>query len=262
MLLLSPAQIATLSPWFLPEQPGPLVGSHVIRTGHGACWADRWPNPRAVLAETGGNYTLRGDVGSLSPSDVQPHIRGFLDADASFAPLLYAAFPELQEWPRIIFDPLPTPAALPALAPSTASRPVSAPAPIIRRLGGADAPHLAGLEPASAWISKSWGGPQGLAQSGCAWGAFAGGALAAVACTFFQGYTYEDIGVVTSTAWRGQGLSTACAEGLCRDIFARGRQPTWATSPDNAGSLRVAQKLGFTTCRRDVSYVIGIEIPT
>jgi predicted GNAT family acetyltransferase len=94
-----------------------------------------------------------------------------------------------------------------------------------------------------------------------AWGGFIGGRLAAVACTFFAGRGHEEIGVVTEPGYRGRGLSAACAAGLCGDIVARGRIPSWTTSPDNAASMRVAEKLGFTFQRRDVLYVVGIPIP-
>lgn len=29
----------------------------------GACWADRWPNPRALLVETAGNYSCLYTIG-------------------------------------------------------------------------------------------------------------------------------------------------------------------------------------------------------
>ena len=60
-------QTATLRERFLPERPGPLVGMHVIQTGHGRCLADRWPDPRAVLADAAQNYTLLGDPYALAP---------------------------------------------------------------------------------------------------------------------------------------------------------------------------------------------------
>jgi GNAT superfamily N-acetyltransferase len=249
MLLLTPAQTAALQDWFLPERVGPLPGPHVIATGHGRCWVDRWPVPRAVLVEAGGNYSLLGDPGALAPADIQPHINGFVDAPEPFAALLCAAFPDLQVWPRVIFAPLAAEIALPAVTPG------------VRRLSAADAAALEGLEPASAWIGKTWGGAKGLANSGYGWGAFVDGELAAVACTFFLGRRYEDVGVVTAKKYQRRGLSTACALGLCQDIRARGRQPTWATSPDNTASLRVAEKLGFQVDRQDMSYVIGVEIP-
>jgi predicted GNAT family acetyltransferase len=101
----------------------------------------------------------------------------------------------------------------------------------------------------------------GLAASGFAWGAFVAGQLAAVACPFFVGERYEDIGVVTEPKFRGLGLSTACAHALCGDIRARERQPSWSTSPDNTASLRVAEKLGFAVQRYDLLYVVGVRIP-
>lgn len=249
MIRLTPDQAITLRPWFLPERPGPLVGSHVLRTGHGACWVDRWPAPRVVLAETVDNYTLLGDAHALTANDLRPHIKGFVEAAEAFAPLLKAAFPDLRLWPRVIL-------AQPARPKPSATSDVP-----VRRLTADDASLLAALSPESAWISKTWGGPRGLAESGFAWGALVAGQLASVACTFFLGETYEEIGVVTEPAFRGSGLSTACAGALCQDIRARGHQPSWTTSPDNVPSVRVAEKLGFQVQREDVLYVVGIEIP-
>jgi RimJ/RimL family protein N-acetyltransferase len=124
-----------------------------------------------------------------------------------------------------------------------------------------DTYHLWGLSPAADWIAKTWGGPAGLAAGGYAWGAFADRRLVSVACTFFVGDQYEEIGVVTEPAFRGQGLSAACAGALCGDILARGRRSSWTTSPDNAASLRVAAKLGFTVQRHDRLFVVGARIP-
>ncbi|MFN8465163.1 MAG: GNAT family N-acetyltransferase [Caldilineaceae bacterium] len=250
MLLLTPAQTAALQDWFLPERVGPLPGPHVIATGHGRCWVDRWPAPRAVLVEAGGNYSLLGDPNALAPADIQPHIKGFVDAPEAFTPLLHAAFPDVQVWLRVVFAPLAANVALPALVPG------------VRRLAIADTSALEGLGPDSAWIAKTWGGARGLAASGYGWGAFVDGELAAVACTFYLGRSYEDIGVVTLDTYRRRGLSTACTVGLCCDVRARGHQPLWETSPDNTASLRVAEKLGFQVDRQDVSYVIGVDIPT
>ncbi len=98
-------------------------------------------------------------------------------------------------------------------------------------------------------------------QTPLLWNWFLPERLASVACTFFLGETYEDIGVVTGPAFRGQGLSTACAGALCGDIWARGHQPTRTNSPDNLASVRVAEKLGFVVQRHDLLYVVGIPIP-
>ena len=249
MLQLTPDQTATLSDWFLPDRPGPLVGLHVIHTGNGSCFADRWPDPRAVLVETAGNYSLAGDPQAFQPVDLQRRIAGFVEASEPFVPLLHAAFPDLKAWDRVILDlQVPPRYALPQDS-------------LVRRLGPADVDHLWGLSPATNWIGKTWGGPAGLAASGCAWGAFEGGQLVSVACSFFVGTGYEDLGVVTEPAFRGLGLSAACAGGVCADILGRGRRPSWTTSPDNIASLRVAEKLGFELQRRDRLYVARIAVP-
>ena len=93
MILLTAEQTATLWNWFLPERPGPLIGSHVINSRNGVCLADRWPDPHAVLVETAGNYTLLGEAQALSPADLQPHIKDLVETSSSFEPLLMAAFP-------------------------------------------------------------------------------------------------------------------------------------------------------------------------
>ncbi|MBW0123768.1 GNAT family N-acetyltransferase, partial [Pseudonocardia oceani] len=45
--------------------------------------------------------------------------------------------------------------------------------------------------------------------------------------------------------FRGRGLSTACAAAVVHDVRARGRVPTWTTSPPNRASRAVAARLGF-----------------
>jgi RimJ/RimL family protein N-acetyltransferase len=249
VILLSHEQVQELRPWFLPERPGPLIGLHLLQTGHGACFADRWPAPEALLVYTTDNYSLLGNPDALTPDDLREHIAGFVEAPPEFLPLLGAAFADVQRWDRVILELRGEPATSP---------PVDAE---VRRLALDDTVHLWGLSPESAWISKSWGGHAGLAASGRAWGAFVGGRLAAVAATFFQGERYEEIGVVTEPAFRGRGLSVACTRNLVMDILARGGWASWTTSPDNRASLRVAEKLGFQFVRNDYLYVAGMPTP-
>jgi RimJ/RimL family protein N-acetyltransferase len=248
---LTREQLATLRHWFLPERPGPLVAQHVLGTGNGTCLADRWPDPRALVVQTGGNYTLAGDPGALDSGDLRGQVAGFVEAAAPFVPRLRAAFGNVAEWPRMILTvegppaPVPTPRA----------------GHLVRRLGAEDGGSLAALGEETGWIANTWGGPAGLAASGTGWGAFAGPLLVAVACPFFVGTVYEDLGVATEPAFRGLGLSTACAGALARDVRRRGRIPSWTTSPDNTASLRVAAKLGFGLRRRDRLHVVGVAIP-
>jgi RimJ/RimL family protein N-acetyltransferase len=249
MIQLTAQQLASLRHWFTPERPGPLIGGHILNSGHGRAWADCWPAPRALFVETAGNGSLLGDPSGLTAAQIHRVVHGFVEAPASFKPLLQEAFPDLVVWDRVIY-------ALSA-AP-TYARPSGF---MLRRLTGADGHSLATLSEESAWISKTWDGPAGLAASGYAWGAFAGDQLAAVANVFFVGDTYEEIGVVTEPAFRGLGLSTACSGAICDDIRQRGHLPSWTTSPDNIASRRVAEKLGFQWARDDVLYVVGIDIP-
>jgi RimJ/RimL family protein N-acetyltransferase len=248
---LTRAQLATLRGWFLPERPGPLVAQHVIGTGNGSCLADRWPDPRALVVETGGNYTLAGDPAALDPARLRGRVAGFVEAPAAFEPLLRAATRRLHEWPRVVLA-LQGPGRPPPRHRSDHR---------LRRLGPGDAGSLARLGEETNWIANTWGGPGGLAASGTAWGAFDGPRLVAVACPFFVGAVHEDLGVATEPDARGLGLSTACAGAVCRDVRRRGRVPSWTTSPGNTASLRVAAKLGFTLQRRDRLLVADVPVP-
>jgi RimJ/RimL family protein N-acetyltransferase len=244
MVPISHEQLATLEHWFTPDRPGPLVGLHLIRTGKGTCLADRWPDPRALLVETGANYSLAGDPGALAPGDLRGRIAGFVDAPPRFIPLLKMAYPRLLVWDRVV------------LALHGPLRPAPAPGELVRRLEAGDARALAALSEESRWVSRTWGGPAGLAASGTAWGAFSGARLVSVAAVFFVGDRYQEIGVATEPGFRRQGLSTVCAGAVCADILRRGRIPSWTTSQDNAASVRVAKKLGFTMQRHDCLYVV------
>jgi GNAT superfamily N-acetyltransferase len=249
MIQLTIQQRTTLRNWFLPDRPGPLIGLHLLNTGHGTAWADRWPDPQALFVETAGNGSLAGDPTALTPVLIRPIVSGFVEAPRAFLPLLQEAFADLVVWERVIYT-------LPTVPTYTQPNGFT-----IRRLTGADAHHLADLSQESFWISKTWGGPAGLAASGYAWGAFAGNQLAAVANVFFVGDRYEEIGVVTEPAFRGLGLSVACSGALCEEIRARDHLPSWTTSPDNSASKRVAEKLGFQWVRNDYLYVIGSSVP-
>lgn len=246
MIELAAAQRETLRAWFKPERPGPLIGLHLLNTQHGRFFVDGWPGPRAVLAEAADNFALRGDPHRLALDELQGVVRGFVEAEAAWLPRLRAIDPDLIEWPRVVY----------ALdAPRRVRRPRRAQ---VRLLKVSDTAALAGLSPETAWVCKTWGGAAGMAASGRAWGAWRDGRLASVACVFFQGDEYEDLGVATEPADRGLGLSTACAARLCVDILRRGRRPSWNTSLDNPASQRVAEKLGFQRVREDCLYVVAM----
>lgn len=235
---VSAAAVADL---FGPERPGPMIHPHVAATGVGGCRADRAENPRTAVAELpGGNIACRGEPVAVAG------LRGLVEAPPEWAPALEEVA-AVGVWDRIV-------AELPGAAEPVVGRSV-------RRLTPSDTAGLDALDPSIAWISETWGGHVGLAASGTAWAAFDGGRAVAVACPFYLGRNYEDIGVVTEPGHRGRGLSTACAAALVADIRARGRQPSWTTSPDNTGSRAVAARLGFVPVRDDVLYAVGIPVP-
>jgi predicted GNAT family acetyltransferase len=172
-------------------------------------------------------------------------------APPRFVPLLHATFSQVTRWERVVYVASHRP-------------PASAPVPqpgSVRRLAPADTGAVRALHPTVAWIAKTWGGPAGLAASGHGWGAFCDGALVAVACTFFAGARYHELGVATDPGHRGRGLATSCAWPAVWQAVSAGRIASWSTSPDNRASRRVAEKLGFTLLRHDALYAIGIPAP-
>ncbi len=247
VLTVAADTLPALRPWFTPERPGPLIFEHVVRTGHGRCRVDRWPDPGVVLAELPGNYALRGDPSRLIPADLDDVV-GFVEAPPEWLPALRELDPATGVWDRVI-----------ATLPDTTTAPP--PDLDVRRLTPSDSAALAALTPDSAWIHETWGGTPGLLAAGVGWAAFDDGRAVSIAVPFYVGAEHEDIGVVTEPGHRCRGLSTACASALVADIRARGHVPTWTTSPDNAGSLAVATRLGFLPTRNDVLYAVHTPIP-
>lgn len=233
---------AAVAALFAPERPGPMIHPHIAATGVGHCRAEREVEPRTALAALpGGNVACRGEP------VVVPGLSGLVEAPPAWVPALREAA-EVAVWDRII-------AVLPDAADPAPRHPV-------RRLVDADASALEALDPSIAWISETWGGHAGLAASEKAWVAVADGRVVAVAAAFFVGRAYEDVGVVTEPGYRGRGLGTACAAAVVADIRARGRRPSWTTSPDNAGSRGIAARLGFVHARDDVLYAVGVTLPS
>lgn len=83
-------------------------------------------------------------------------------------------------------------------------------------------------------------------------GAVVAGHLVAVAQNYARSDTYGEIGVHTLPAWRGRGFASAAAATVARYIQSLGLIPVWSCGENNAPSLRVAQKLGFTEVSRRV----------
>lgn len=99
------------------------------------------------------------------------------------------------------------------------------------------------------------GSPEAMLRDGIAVGAVYDGRLVANAHTSARSALYADIGVYTIEEYRGQGLGAAVAAMLANLIRQAGQTPVWSCGEDNAGSLRIAHKLGFAEVSRRV-YII------
>src|SRR5262249_49556086 len=152
---------ARLRPWFLPEQPGPLVAAHVLETGHGACFADRWPDPRTAVFQTGDNFVLGGDPAALMAEDLRQRVNGFVDASTDFEPLLVQVFPTLFVWNRVVLELSGAPPLFRLSTPAT-----------LRPLVPEDVQDVRDLTDDLTWISNTWDGPTGLVAGGKTWGAY------------------------------------------------------------------------------------------
>ncbi|QHC23109.1 GNAT family N-acetyltransferase [Streptomyces sp. GS7] len=248
-----PEHTPSLEGWFAGGPPGALaLAEHVRTSGIGQWWTDRATGPRALAVACADHLVLRGDPQALEPAVLDGLAARYVQAPARFLPVLGRAFELVVPWERMVYVH-----RVPVAAQRT-PRGVT-----VRRLVPGDAPGLAALDPDTAWIHASWGGPAGLAASGAGWAAFRKGHLGqperllAVACTYFQGTAHEDIACVTVPDARRQRLALACVTALCRDIAARGRTPTWTCSRDNRPSRLLAWTAGFRLAQEYVHYVTG-----
>jgi hypothetical protein len=93
---------------------------------------------------------------------------------------------------------------------------------------------------------------------GVAAGGIADGNLVALISMSTSSERYADIGGHTLEPWRNQGMGSAAAFLVAREVQSRGFTPVWSTGEDNYRSQRVAQKVGFREFGRE-AYVI---VPT
>ena len=112
------------------------------------------------------------------------------------------------------------------------------------------------LESAPIEVQGSgFGSPRGLLAEGVVACAVASGSIVSIAHTSARSNHHAEIGVFTLEEWRGRGFATAAAAIVAQRVQEAGQTPMWSTGEDNAPSLRVAQKLGFTEVSRR-TYVI------
>ncbi|MFB6633878.1 GNAT family N-acetyltransferase [Streptomyces sp. NPDC056362] len=232
---------------FLSGAPGTAaLAEHVLSTGHGQWWTDRAHEPRVVAVTCGGHALLAGDPSAITPAELAPLARHFVETSGRFVPVLGAAFDPLVPWERMLYVHRG-----PAVTPRV-PRGVT-----VRGITPEDAPALAALDPAMAWIHGSWGGPGALAASGLGRIATRRGRVLAVACSRFVGSRYEDVACATAPDERRRHLALACVTGLTSDITARGHRASWSCSRDDREGRLLAWTAGFRLTREYVQHVAG-----
>jgi len=131
----------------------------------------------------------------------------------------------------------------PAIAPRPAQR------AILHTLPDPDAlPESEGAVPLplDAPLPESLAGELGWARARATiWTTYVDGEPASFAYAPWRSATLFDVSVDTLPAARQLGLATITAAAMIRDERAQGREPVWGADEGNAGSLRLAARLGF-----------------
>ncbi|QES49370.1 GNAT family N-acetyltransferase [Streptomyces venezuelae] len=286
--ILSHDRLPTLAARFPTAAAGPgALVEHVLETGTGRWWADRAEGPRVLAVSCGDQVLLRGDPGALAPGALAPFALSYVEAPSRFGGALWSAFDRVTPWERMVYvhqQPAAShrvprgvtvrrltaadTAALAAFTGTGAAAGTGAASGAGAAAGtgaasgaatgtGAASGSRAGTGVDGSWILGSWGGPERLAATGCAWAAFAEGRIAALACTRFRGSAYDDVAVLTHPDHRRRHLALACVAGLTGDIAARGRTASWCCSRDNRASRLLAWTAGFRLVREYVHHVTG-----
>lgn len=199
-----------------------------------------------VAVACAGHVLMEGDPRHVDPRALAPLGDGRVLARPRFLPVLAAAFGRVVPGERMIW-----------LRPRPVPRRRLPHDVVVRRPTAADGAALAATSPDTAWLRGSWGGPTALAGSGHCWGAFRGSRPVSLACAYFLGAAYEDVTVMALHGHRRQGLALACLAGLCADVAARGRAPSWTGSRDNRPSRLSARAAGFRLFGEYAHFAVG-----
>lgn len=157
-----------------------------------------------------------------------------------------------ERWRRVFggrMDAVVGPAAI-AYADAGTFRPSSTDADL-RVLGDADRPAVDELRRAVSEEEWAHGGSE-MGQAPVI-GAFADGALAAVAGYEVWGERIAHIGIVSHPAHRGRGLGAAAVAGAARTALAAGLAAQYRTLASNTPSLGIARRLGFVAYATSLS---------
>lgn len=93
--------------------------------------------------------------------------------------------------------------------------------------------------------SFSWASPEQFLKEGFGYIALDQGQVCAVSFSAAVSSDEIDIGVETHEDYRGKGLAAVLSDRMCEHILEVGKNPVWAHSSSNLGSMKTALKCGF-----------------
>ncbi len=117
----------------------------------------------------------------------------------------------------------------------------------VRRLTPDDLPAIEACSRELEWLNEGWGSWEQVLDKSILIGMLAEGKMVAGAVAFARSAHLDDIGIATAPSHQRQGLSSACASMLVKEMLAAGRQPVWTVFCSNTPSVRISEKLGFVT---------------
>jgi GNAT superfamily N-acetyltransferase len=106
--------------------------------------------------------------------------------------------------------------------------------------------ELINIEEVRGEIAWMWPSMEGFLANGFGYAAVAADRILCWCTAEYVSQERCGIGITTDPAFQGRGLATATASRFVAESLQRGMVPHWECVRDNLGSVRVAQKVGFT----------------
>jgi hypothetical protein len=217
--------------------PGPQAAAWAVHGRWGSVWVDDVRHPRAAVCGVSYDYEL---VGRLPPDS--PHRRTLRQLPLSIG--VYARGPSAETLRSAFADREPS--YWPTFRWPRGRRPRRQALPRgfeLRRLQAGDERFFFGFE--NWWMYNSFGSAAALCRNGASWAVIHRGRMVSLANVFTQGSRFGDIGVGTQGTHCRKRLALACCRRLVAELLERGIEPSWATSPPNTASIRLARAVGF-----------------
>ncbi len=241
MVLLDSAAARYVRSWLGdPREPCVLDLHHALAHHRRGLWGDDARAPHSVLLMREGF----GQLEAFGAGEPEPAV-AWLSRRAG-RPLALLAPPDWRDVVGRRFKPVERNEILTlTMKPGVFNETFS---PVVtRRLTLDDSETFRRTEAAPEWALLAWTSFADLIEHGVGFAVPYGDDFAALAWIYSQTKQFDAIGVFTLPRFRGLGLGRAAASALLTHIVSeRAKVPIWTTTPSNAGSLALAESLGFT----------------